>query len=135
MCRVILYCRVSTDEQSEGCSLDIQERYLRAQCLNRGDDVVDVYREDYSAKGHELNRPEFKKLYTYCQKHRGEVDKVLFLRWDRYSRNVEFAFVYKRKLVMNWALKSMPWSPPLTSMVEIGQPCSACTVAMLTLRM
>ena len=99
MCRVILYCRVSTDEQSEGCSLDIQERYLRAQCLNRGDDVVDVYREDYSAKGHELNRPEFKKLYTYCQKHSGEVDKVLFLRWDRYSRNVEFAFVYKRKLV------------------------------------
>ena len=99
MCKVILYCRVSTDEQSEGCSLEMQERFLRAYCLNRGDDVVDVYREDYSAKGHELNRPEFKKVYDYCRKHRHDVDKVLFLRWDRYSRNVEFAFAYKRKLI------------------------------------
>ncbi len=56
-------------------------------------------REDYSAKGHELNRPEFKKVYDYCRKHRHDVDKVLFLRWDRYSRNVEFAFAYKRKLI------------------------------------
>ena len=99
MCRVILYCRVSTDEQSEGCSLEMQERFLRAYCSNRGDDVVGLYREDYSAKGHELNRPEFKKVYDYCRKHRHEVDKVLFLRWDRYSRNVEFAFAYKRKLI------------------------------------
>ena len=30
MCKVILYCRVSTDEQSEGCSLEMQERFLRA---------------------------------------------------------------------------------------------------------
>lgn len=99
MCRVILYCRVSTDEQSEGCSLEIQERFLRAYCNNRGDDVIGIYREDYSAKGHELNRPEFKKMYDYCRKHRNEVDKVLFLRWDRFSRNVEFAFAYKRKFI------------------------------------
>ena len=99
MSRVILYCRVSTDEQSEGCSLDMQERYLRAYCLNNNHDVVDTYREDYSAKGYELNRPEFKKVYDYCRKHSHDVDKVLFLRWDRYSRNVEFAFAYKRKLI------------------------------------
>ena len=99
MCKVILYCRVSTDEQSEGCSLEMQERFLRAYCGNHGDEVISLYREDYSAKGHELNRPEFKKVYDYCRKHRHEVDKVLFLRWDRYSRNVEFAFAYKRKLI------------------------------------
>ena len=99
MCRIILYCRVSTDEQSEGCSLEMQERFLRAYCCNHGDDVVDLYKEDYSAKHYELNRPEFKKLYDYCRKHRHEVDKVMFLRWDRYSRNVEFAFAYKRKLM------------------------------------
>ena len=100
MTRVILYCRVSTDEQSEGCSLEMQERFLRAYCLNHGYDVIDQpYKDDYSAKGHELNRPEFKKVYDYCRKHRYEVDKVLFLRWDRYSRNVEFAFAYKRKFI------------------------------------
>ena len=99
MCRVILYCRVSTDEQSEGCSLEMQERFLRAYCNNRGDDIVDIYKDDFSAKGYELNRPEFKKMYEYCRKHRHEVSKVLFLRWDRYSRNVEFAFAYKRKFI------------------------------------
>ena len=100
MCKVILYCRVSTDEQSEGCSLDMQEHFLRAYCNNRGYEIIgEPYKDDFSAKGHELNRPEFKKVYDYCRKHKGEVDKVLFLRWDRYSRNVEFAFAYKRKFI------------------------------------
>jgi DNA invertase Pin-like site-specific DNA recombinase len=98
MKNVILYTRVSTDEQADGCSLDIQERYLKAYCSNHDLHVIgDVYREDYSAKHYDLRRPEMKKIYQYCKKHRGEVDAVLFLRWDRYSRNVEFAFTYKRK--------------------------------------
>ena len=37
------------------------------------------------------------KIYDYCKKHKREVHKILFLRWDRYSRNVEFAFAYKRR--------------------------------------
>ena len=46
----ILYCRVSTDEQADSCSLDVQENYLRAYCGNHGYNIVGVYREDYSAK-------------------------------------------------------------------------------------
>ncbi|MBR2135371.1 MAG: recombinase family protein [Bacteroidales bacterium] len=95
---VILYCRVSTDEQADGCSLDVQEKYLRAYCSNHGYCVAGLYREDCSAKHYDLKRPEFKKIYDYCKKNRGTIDKILFLRWDRYSRNVEFAFAYKRRL-------------------------------------
>ena len=97
---VILYCRVSTDEQADGCSLDVQERCLRAYCDKFHYNIIgeeQPYREDYSAKHYDLRRPKLKQLYAYCRKHRHEVDKVLFLRWDRYSRNVEFAFAYKRK--------------------------------------
>ena len=94
---VILYARVSTDEQSENCSLDFQERMLRIYCSNHGYHVIAVYREDYSARGYDLKRPEMQKIYDYCKKHRREVHKILFLRWDRYSRNVEFAFAYKRR--------------------------------------
>ena len=93
----ILYCRVSSDEQAENCSLEVQENYLRSYCANHGFSVVAVYREDYSAKHFDMRRPEMKKIYDYCRKHKREVDKILFLRWDRYSRNVEFAFTYKRK--------------------------------------
>ena len=80
MKKVILYCRVSTDEQSEGCSLEVQERYLRAFCSNRGYQIIgEPYKDDYSAKYFDLRRPEFKRLYDYCRKHKNEVDAVYFL--------------------------------------------------------
>ena len=97
---VILYTRVSTDEQADGLGREAQERYLRAYCVNHNYNIVgdeQPYKEDYSAKSHELNRPELTKVYKYCKKHRGQVNKVLFLRWDRFTRNVEFAYTYKRK--------------------------------------
>lgn len=97
MINVLLYCRVSTDEQAEGCSLDVQERFLRMYCDALGYNVLDVYKEDYSAKHFDLKRPKMKEMYLFCKKNRGLVNKVLFLRWDRYARNVEFAFTYKRK--------------------------------------
>ena len=93
----LLYARVSSDEQADGCSLEMQERYLRAYCVNHGFGIIAVYREDYSARGHDLKRPEMVKMYEYCRKHRHEVKRILFLRWDRYSRNLEFALTYKRK--------------------------------------
>ncbi len=97
MKNVILYCRVSTDEQADGCSLDMQELYLRRYCTSNDYNIVDVYKEDFSAKHFDMRRPEMSRMYDYCKKHRREIEKILFLRWDRYSRNVEFAFAYKRK--------------------------------------
>ena len=97
MKNVILYCRVSTDEQADGCSLDMQELYLRRYCSTNEYNIIDIYKEDYSAKHYDMRRPEMARLYAYCKKHKKEIDKILFLRWDRYSRNVEFAFAYKRK--------------------------------------
>ena len=94
---VILYCRVSTEEQTEGCSLDVQEKRLKDYCSRLNYYVIDTYREDYSAKDYTLKRPKMKFIYEYCKKHRNEVDKILFLRWDRFTRNVEFGMTYKRK--------------------------------------
>ena len=93
---VILYCRVSSDEQKDNNSLNVQEEYLMNHCNYHKYNVVSIYREDYSAKHPDLQRPQMKAIYEYCKKNKGKVDKVLFLRWDRYSRNVEFAFAYKR---------------------------------------
>ncbi len=94
---VILYCRVSSDEQAENTSLDFQEESLRKYCARNEFDVVSVYREDYSAKHYDLKRPEMRRMYEFCKKNKAMVDKILFLRWDRYSRNVGFAFEYQRK--------------------------------------
>ena len=97
MTRVFIYSRVSTDEQADGCSLDVQEQRLTTYCENKGYTIIKPIRDDYSAKDYNLVRPGLKEIYEYCKKHRGEVDKVLFLRWDRFTRNVEFAMTYKRK--------------------------------------
>jgi len=84
--QVILYVRVSTDEQAnKGFSLRDQEQKLLNYCKLHDLEVVYIFREDYSAKS--FNRPEFKNLLNYCKTNKHLVDKLLFLKWDRFSRN------------------------------------------------
>lgn len=99
MKNAILYTRVSTDDQADGCSLNTQEQHLRNYCTSQDFNVIAVYKEDYCAKNHDLDRPEFRKMFEYCKRHKKSVDIILFLRWDRYSRNLEFATTYKRKIM------------------------------------
>lgn len=87
-----LYVRVSTDEQKrKGHSLEEQEDRLRRHCEIYGIQIKGIYREDYSAK--DFNRPEWKKLIKKIRKntHRPP-ENILFIKWDRFSRNIEFAY-------------------------------------------
>lgn len=86
MKNVLLYLRVSTDEQAEkGYSLQSQEEKLLNYCKHKGYNVLEVFKEDYSAwKG--FKRPAYSKLSSYIAKHRNRVDGVLFTQWSRFSR-------------------------------------------------
>ena len=85
---VILYCRVSTDEQRSGCSLEEQERQLRRYCEERSYNIIEIeHFEDESAKTVE-GRPVLQNIIRYIRRHRGQVQKFLFHRWDRFSRDV-----------------------------------------------
>jgi site-specific DNA recombinase len=87
-----LYVRVSTDEQKrKGYSLPEQEDRLLRHCEQNNIEVKGIFREDYSAKN--FSRPEWQKLLTIL-KNRKKKDKenVLFIKWDRFSRNIEFAY-------------------------------------------
>ena len=86
MKRAIPMARVSSDEQAKGYSLNIQVDKLSSHCTREGIQVVNIYREDHSAKN--FNRPEFKKLLTDLKANRGKVDLLLVTTWDRFSRNV-----------------------------------------------
>lgn len=86
MKNVILYVRVSTDEQAnKGFSLRDQEEKLLQYSRDNAMHVLNIYREDHSAKT--FNRPEFKKLLEYCKKNYTGIDELLFIKWDRFSRN------------------------------------------------
>ena len=86
---VIIYCRVSSDEQTLGASLDVQEERLRKFCNQMGYNIIDniPYREDESAKTFE-KRPVIQGIMNYIRKNKGRVNKLLFLQWDRYSRDI-----------------------------------------------
>ena len=86
MKRVILYCRVSSDEQKTNNSLPYQESRLRQFAELMKYEVVEVITDDKSGKN--FNRPGWKKLRDICCKKQNHIDAVYFLRWDRFARNV-----------------------------------------------
>ncbi len=91
MKNAIIYTRVSTDEQADkGFSLPYQKETLKRFCEIKKYNVIKHFQEDYSAKT--FDRPEWKKLVTFCRANRKEVDMVLFTKWDRFSRNAAEAY-------------------------------------------
>ena len=86
-----LYIRVSTDEQADkGYSQRGQEEVLRRYCDLHKISIRKTIFEDYSAKT--FNRPEWQGLLLNLKKHRGQVDLILFTKWDRFSRNAPDAY-------------------------------------------
>lgn len=89
--KAILYVRVSTDEQADkGHSLAHQEEQLRRYCLHNNIEVTILYREDHSAKTFE--RPQFKTMIEAVKKKQVKASLLLFLKWDRFSRNAPEAY-------------------------------------------
>ncbi|WP_114940812.1 recombinase family protein [Mucilaginibacter endophyticus] len=86
-----LYVRVSTDEQRrKGFSLIEQEDRLIKYCEANRVKIIEIFREDFSAK--DFNRPEWKRLIRTIKKKNKRPDYILFIKWDRFSRNVALAY-------------------------------------------
>jgi site-specific DNA recombinase len=92
MSSAILYIRVSTDEQAEkGYSLRYQEEALLNYCLNNEISILQIYKEDYSAKN--FKRPTWLQLMRDLKKKdRAFPILLLFTKWDRFSRNTSDAY-------------------------------------------
>ncbi len=100
---VIIYCRVSTDEQRQGTSVDVQEERLKAYCTYKGYNIINIpefqdCKEDESAKTFD-RRPVMQAILKYIRKNRGKVQKLLFLRWNRFSRDLFSATDAVRELL------------------------------------
>jgi site-specific DNA recombinase len=92
MVSAYLYVRVSTDEQKrKGYSLPEQEDRLLRHCELNNIEVKGIFREDYSAKN--FKRPEWSKLLNVLKSRKKKTpENVLFIKWDRFSRNIEYAY-------------------------------------------
>lgn len=111
MKKAILYARVSTDEQADkGYSLQVQEEQLRKYCELKGIEIITIYFEDHSAKN--FNRPEFQKFLQYAKTNHKQIDYLLFLAWDRFSRNAPDAYEMIRRL-NKWNIEPQAISQPI----------------------
>ena len=88
---VIIYCRVSSDEQKKGSSLEVQEERLVRECQRRKYNIIDIpHWEDESGKTF-VKRPVMSNILQYIKKHSNDVDMLLCLRWNRFSRKLSQA--------------------------------------------
>ncbi len=93
--KFIGYCRVSSDEQVNGFSLNAQEDAIERYCKNNNHELISVYKEDYTGFK-DFNRPQWNKIEEFIKKNKGLVEAILCVRWDRYSRNEPEA---KKKMI------------------------------------
>ena len=86
--RVALYIRVSTEEQAKfGISLAAQEDCLLRYAKEHSFKIVNIYRDEgNSARKPVSKRPVMLQLLEDVKAHK--VDRILFTKFDRWSRNV-----------------------------------------------
>lgn len=86
--RVALYPRVSTEEQAaHGYSLELQEESLIRYANDHGYKIVGIYRDE----GNSARKPVMKRkvmLRLLDDVKAGKIDRILFLKLDRWFRNV-----------------------------------------------
>ena len=95
MSNVLIYSRVSSDDQVKGYSLRDQQDRLEKFCALNDYTIVKHFQDDYSAKT--FDRPEFKKLIEFV-KHNKNITWVWVITWDRFGRNVTDSLVTIRML-------------------------------------
>ena len=111
MKRAILYTRVSTDEQADrGYSLGVQREQLEKYCEAKNIEIIKTYVDDHSAKSFE--RPEFKQFLNYAKVNHKSIDYLLFVSWDRFSRNAPDAYEMLGKL-KKWNIEAQAIMQPI----------------------
>jgi len=83
--RAVIYCRVSTKEQTQNLSLQTQQRFCTEYCSRQGFSIARIFVEEgESAKTAERTR--LHELLDYCRENKGLVHHVIVYRIDRFSR-------------------------------------------------
>ena len=81
----VIYTRVSTKEQAEGYSLEVQETACLRFANDQAFSVREIFRDPgFTAKN--ISRPGFEKMLEYVVEHKKRVGAVIIHRVDRLSR-------------------------------------------------
>jgi len=86
MKKIIGYCRVSTDNQKEEGTIEIQEYALKEYAQKNGYDLITIFRDDGVSGGLE-DRPGLVELFSYLESD-NQADSVLIYKLDRLARDL-----------------------------------------------
>lgn len=112
MKRGIVYLRISNDRQSNH-SIAGQHMMVQSWCDRNDVQVVDVFTDEgFSARN--FDRPDFKRLYSFIEKHYRTVDHLVVFAFDRFSRDAGEAIVAIKKLQRQFAIKVVSVSEGIT---------------------
>ena len=98
--RAALYCRVSTQEQSQKdfSSLEVQEEKCKKYCDLNEYKIVAIYKETASG-GSVKGRPKLEELFRSARQ--GEIDVVVVTKLDRFTRSISDFFIKYNDLEEN----------------------------------
>ncbi len=84
--KIIGYARVSTDNQKEEGTIEIQEEALKEYAETNGYEILNIFKDE-GVSGSLENRPGLSQLFYYLENHR-DIEGVLIFKLDRLARDL-----------------------------------------------
>jgi len=86
--RLVGYCRVSTENQKEEGTIEIQEKALKQYGNKNNFELVKIFKDEGVSGSRELeNRPGLAKLFNFIETNEG-IEGVLIFKLDRLARDL-----------------------------------------------
>lgn len=95
----VLYLRVSTEEQVDNYSLEIQHEICQKETVRRGLSIVHIFREEGKSAKNIEGRPALLDMLAYCKKNQRTLGAVVVYRLDRLSRQTSDYLTIRKKLI------------------------------------
>jgi site-specific DNA recombinase len=109
--KVVGYARISTEEQSH-FSIDGQIEQIELYCQKHGYELAKTFvDEGQSAK--DFDRKNWKVLDKYLTAHYKEIDYLVVMKYDRFSRNIQQSLNVIHQLEDNYKIKIVSISEPI----------------------
>jgi site-specific DNA recombinase len=86
--KIVGYCRVSTNNQKEEGTIELQEKSIKKYTEKNNCELVKIFKDNGVSGGSELeNRPGLAELFSYVEENK-EVEGVLIFKLDRLARDL-----------------------------------------------
>ncbi len=128
--RAIVYLRISKDRQSNW-SIEGQQNAIVNWCERNNIEVIDTFTDNgYTATN--FDRPDYKRLNFFIQKHHRVVDHLIVFALDRFSRDAGEALVAVKKLQKQFGIKIVSVAEGIT--FDADDPASFFYAALMLIK-